>query len=80
MFIKLDDITTGFRYDEGNIFIKKPKNELGFRIFHDIEDDIHFIGYIREEKTSIIFTAPDNRVMTFKFNGLQGLSDPYLEQ
>jgi ATP-dependent DNA helicase RecQ len=62
-FVKLDDIATGFRYDEGNIFIKKPKNELGFRVFHDIEEDIHLIGYIREKKDTITFTAPDNRVV-----------------
>ena len=62
-FIKLDDITTGFRYDEGNLFIKKPKNELGFRIYHDIEEDIHLVGYIREGKDSIVFTTPDNRVV-----------------
>ena len=62
-FIKLNDIINGFRYDEGNIFIKKPKNELGFRVFHDIEEDIHLIGYIREEKDTITFTTPDNRVV-----------------
>ena len=63
-FIKLSDITTGFRYDEGNIFIKKPKNELGSRIYHDIDDDIHLIGYIREDKDTLVFTASDNKVMT----------------
>lgn len=62
-FIKLENITNGFKYDEGNIFIKKPKNELGFRVFHDMEDDIYLVGYIREEKDGIIFTAPDNRVI-----------------
>lgn len=62
-FVKLGDVTTGFRYDEGNIFIKKPKNELGFRIYHDIEEDIHLIGYIREEEGTIVFTGTDNRVM-----------------
>ncbi len=62
-FVKLDDIINGFRYDEGNILIKKPNNEFGFRIFHDIEEDIHLIGYIREDKNTIIFTAPDNRVV-----------------
>ena len=62
-FIKLDEVATGFRYDEGDIFIKKPKNELGFRIYHDIEEDIHLVGYIREEKYTIVFTTPDDRVM-----------------
>lgn len=62
-FIRLDGVAPGFRYDEGNLFIKKPKNELGFRIYHDIEEDIHLVGYIREEKDTIVFTAPDNRVV-----------------
>ena len=62
-FIKLNGVAPGFRHDEGDIFIKKPKNELGFRIYHDIEEDIHLVGYIREEKDTVVFTAPDNRVM-----------------
>ena len=65
-FIKLADITNGFRCDEGNIFIKKPKNELGFRVFHDIEEDIHLIGYIREENDTIVFTSPDNKKKVIK--------------
>ena len=62
-FIKLNGVAPGFRHDEGDIFIKKPKNELGFRIYHDIEEDIHLVGYIREEKDTVVFTAPDNRIM-----------------
>ena len=65
-FIKLADITNGFRCDEGNIFIKKPKNELGFRVFHDMEEDIHLIGYIREENDTIVFTSPDNKKKVIK--------------
>lgn len=60
------DITNGFRCDEGNIFIKKPKNELGFRVFHDMEEDIHLIGYIREENDTIVFTSPDNKKKVIK--------------
>ena len=59
-FIKLCNIAQGFGFDEGNIFIKKPNNEHGFRIYHDTDEDIRFIGYIREEKDSVIFTYPDN--------------------
>ena len=59
----MDGVAPGFRHDEGDIFIKKPKNELGFRIYHDIEEDIHLVGYIREEKDTVVFTAPDNRIM-----------------
>lgn len=61
-FIKLCDIVKGFSYEEGNIIIKKPKNEQGYRIYHDTDDDIHLIGYIREKKNAIIFTTPDNKV------------------
>lgn len=61
-FIKLANVAQGFGHDEGNIIVKKPNNEYGNRIFHDTEEDIHLIGYIREEKDSIIFTSPDNIV------------------
>ena len=61
-FIKLGNVAQGFGSDEGNIFIKKPNNEHGYRIYHDTEEDIYLIGYIREEKDSIIFTSPDNIV------------------
>ena len=61
-FIKLANVAQGFGHDEGNIIVKKPNNEYGYRIFHDTEEDIHLIGYIREEKDSIIFTSPDNIV------------------
>ena len=61
-FIKLANIVQGFRCDEGEILVKKPNSEHGYRIYHDTEEDIHLIGHLREEKDSIIFTSPDNIV------------------
>ena len=61
-FIKLDNIAQGFGYDEGKILVKKPNSEHGYRIYHDTEEDIHFIGFIREEKDSVIFTSSDDIV------------------
>ena len=60
--IKLGNIAHGFAYDDGEILVKKPNSEHGYRIYHDTEEDIHLIGYLREEKNSIIFTSPDNIV------------------
>ena len=60
--IKLGNIAHGFAYDDGEIHVKKPNSEHGYRIYHDTEEDIHLIGYLREEKNSIIFTSPDNIV------------------
>lgn len=59
-FIKLGDIAKGFSNEDGDIFIKKPKNELGYRIFHETDDDIHLIGYILEKENTIVFTSPNN--------------------
>ena len=67
-FKKLGDIPDGFSFDEGNIFVKKPNNELGYRVYHDIEDDFYLIGYIREEKDRIIFTTQDNKVIVIDGN------------
>lgn len=69
-FIKLRNIADGFSYDKGNIHIKKPNNELGYRIYHDTEDDIRLIGYIREEKAHVIFTSPDNQTIVINETNL----------
>ena len=66
--VKLAIFTKGFGYDEGNILIKKPNNELGYRIIHDTDEDIHLVGYIREDKDDIIFTSFDERVLVVNKN------------
>ena len=54
--------------ERGDNIIKKPNNEHGLRIFHDTEDDLRLIGYIREEKDDIIFTSPEKIVTIISEN------------
>lgn len=58
-YIKLRDYPSGFRFDKGNIWIKKPIDKRGYRMAHDIQSDYFLIGYIREEESRIVFTKPD---------------------
>ncbi|MCR5333286.1 MAG: hypothetical protein K6E11_04670, partial [Bacilli bacterium] len=57
-FIKLGDYPEGFNFDIGNIWIKKPIDDKGYRIVHDTEDDMHLIGYICEKDSMLVFTTP----------------------
>ena len=66
VFTKLCDTTEGFCPDEGSIYVKKPKDERGYRIYHDTDDDICKIGYIREEKDKIIFNSSDGKTIIVK--------------
>ena len=65
-FTKLSDTADGFGLNEGSIYVKKPKDELGYRVYHDTDDDIHLIGYVREEKNNIVFTTPDSKTIVIK--------------
>ena len=65
-YTKLCDTSDGYGTDDGRIFIKKPKDKQGYRIYHDTDDDIHLIGYIREEKNNIIFTSPDSKTKVIR--------------
>lgn len=67
-YIKLGNYPEGYSSDKGNVWIKKPVNNLGYRVVHDKESNTHFIGYIREEENRIVFTNPDNEVFTITFN------------
>ncbi|MCR4602557.1 MAG: helix-turn-helix domain-containing protein [Prevotella sp.] len=67
-YIKLGDYQDGFTYDEGNVWIKKPLDDKGYRMVHNRDDDMHLIGYLREELDQIIFTNPDNDVFKIAFN------------
>ena len=66
-YIKLGDYPRGYSCTKGNIWIKKPINNRGFRIVHDNEKKPHLIGYIREEENMIVFTNPDNEEYTITF-------------
>lgn len=61
-YIKLGDYPKPYFTNDGNIWIKKQKNELGLRMVHECMKNHHFIGYIREEGDLIIFTKPDGEV------------------
>lgn len=65
-FTKLSDTADGFDMDKGSIYIKKPKDDLGYRIYHDTDDDIYLIGYVTEEKERIIFTFPEGKTIVVK--------------
>lgn len=67
-YIKLGDYPDGFNSSGGNLWIKKPIDERGFRMVHDTEEDMFLIGYIREDEDQIIFTNPNNEEYTITFN------------
>ena len=67
-YIKLGDYPDGFSYTEGNIWIKKPIDDKGYRMVHEDETGSHLIGYIREEKNMIVFTNQNGEVYTITFN------------
>ena len=66
-YIKLGDYIEGFQYDDGNVWIKKPVDDRGYRMVHDNQVNIHLIGYIREEDNMIVFTDPENEEYTINF-------------
>lgn len=66
-YIKLGDYIEGFKYDDGNVWIKKPVDDRGYRMVHDNQVNIHLIGYIREEDNMIVFTDPENEEYTINF-------------
>lgn len=65
-FTKLRDAEQGFSLDEGSLYVKKPKDKRGYRIYHDTDDDIYLIGYVREEEDKIIFTSPNDKIKVIK--------------
>ena len=67
-YIKLGDYLDGFSCDEGNVWVKKPVNEKGYRMIHDINGDSHLIGYLREEEDKIVYTTPDDMEFKITFN------------
>ena len=67
-YIKMGDYPEGFNSDEGNVWIKKPIDDRGYRMVHDNQTDSHLIGYIREDDSIIVFTDPDGEEYTISFN------------
>lgn len=66
-YIKLGDYPDGFSSSGGNLWIKKPVDDRGLRMVHDIAGDIHLIGYIREDDNGIVYTTPDDEEYTIDF-------------
>lgn len=66
-YIKLGNFPEGFDSSEGNIWIKKPVDERGYRIVHDTEEDMYLIGYIKEDDNIVVFTNPDGEEYTITF-------------
>ena len=66
-YIKLGDYADGFDATEGNIWIKKPVDEKGYRLVHDTEEDMYLIGYLREEGNIVTFTDPEGEEYTITF-------------
>lgn len=67
-YVKLGNYAEGFSSDDGNVWIKKPVDERGLRMVHNIGNDMYLIGYIREEEKKIVFTNPDDEIFTITFN------------
>ena len=47
-FIKLGDYPDGYKYNVGNIWIKRPIDDRGYRMIHENEEGGHLIGYAIE--------------------------------
>lgn len=68
-FIKLGDYPDGFEYNTGNIWIKRPIDDRGYRIVHENGKRINLIGYIREMGDIVVFTNLFNDVYSVTFDG-----------
>lgn len=66
-YIKLGDYPPDLDESEGSLWIKKPKDDRGYRLVHETDDDLHLIGYVREYEDMIVFTAPDGKEYTITF-------------
>ena len=66
-YIKLGDYPEGFSYQNPDIWIKKPKDERGYRMVHNNNGDTNLIGYLREETDLIVFTNPLGKEFTITF-------------
>ena len=68
-YIKMGDLDKGFSYnkDKGNLWIKSPKDNRGYKMVHDIKGRSHLIGYLRMEKNVIVFTNPKGEEYTITF-------------
>ena len=68
-FIKLGDYPNGYEYNVGNIWIKRPTDNKGYRVVHENGKRSHLIGYVIEKGEIVVFTNPDNDVYSVTFDG-----------
>ena len=67
-YIKLGDYPEGYTCDNPDIWIKKPKDERGYRMVHHTDGDTNLIGYLREEKDLIVFTTTNGEEYKITFS------------
>ncbi len=68
-FIKLGDYPDGYECNLGNIWIKRPIDDKGYRMVHENEKGDHLIGYAIEKGEKVVFTNPANDVYSVTFDG-----------
>ena len=68
-FIKLGDYPDGYKNNVGNIWIKRPINDKGYRMIHENEKGDHLIGYAIDKGEIVVFTNPANGVYSVSFDG-----------
>lgn len=67
-YIKLGDYPEGYTCDNPDIWIKKPKDEKGYRIVHHVNGNTYLVGYLREEKDLIVFTTSNGQAYKITFS------------
>ena len=67
-YIRLGDYQDGFSSDQGNVWVKKPKDKRGYQMIHEVQNRTYLIGYIREEEDIITYTNPDGEEYTITFS------------
>lgn len=68
-FIKLGDYPDGYKNNVGNIWIKRPIDDKGYRMIHENEKGSHLIGYAIEKGEIVVFISPDNEIYSVSFDG-----------
>ncbi len=67
-YIKLGDYPRKYRPDQGNVWIKRPVIDKGYRLVHETLRGSHLIGYLKENEEMIVFTNPEGKEFTITFN------------
>ena len=68
-YIKLGDYPNGYECNVGNIWIKRPIDDNGFRMVHENGRNSYLIGYAKEKGRNVVFTNPANDVYSVSFDG-----------